>query len=469
MLFNSIEYLIYLPLVIIFYYLLPHRFRWIFLLAASYYFYMSWEVKYALLILFTTTYNYFIARWFTVLKSEMKRKMAFISVFVVNLGLLFFFKYYHFITGSAITILDAIHIPAKFPDLNFLLPVGISFYTFQTLSYMIEVKQGKQEVEKHFGYFALYVVYFPQLVAGPIERYARLAPQLKSNISFSYANLRKGLQLILYGLFVKMVIADNLSPLVDQVFAKPAEFQSWSIITAVFFYSFQIYSDFFGYSTIAIGSSLLIGIKLMDNFNTPYLSRSISEFWNRWHISLSTWFRDYVFFSLGGSWVKFRRLWLNIMIVFMVSGLWHGANWTFVIWGALHGLYYMTEKSLGNWFPVFNVKRNRIIAVISMLGTFLLASFAWIFFRSASLADAILFIKSIYLNFGSGSSLSIPVINWLLLGLFILSDILLYNTRFDTWLDNKSLIVRWFVYIILLFSIAALSGVNNHPFIYFQF
>lgn len=469
MLFNSIEYLIYLPLVIIFYYLLPHRFRWIFLLAASYYFYMSWEVKYALLILFTTTYNYFIARWFTRLQSEMKRKMAFISVFVVNLGLLFFFKYYHFITGSAITILDAIDIPAKFPDLKVLLPVGISFYTFQTLSYMIEVKQGKQEVEKHFGYFALYVVYFPQLVAGPIERYNRLTPQLKSNISFSYANLRKGLQLILYGLFVKMVIADNLSPLVDQVFAKPAEFQSWSIITAVFFYSFQIYSDFFGYSTIAIGSSLLIGIKLMDNFNTPYLSRSISEFWNRWHISLSTWFRDYLFFSLGGSRVRFRRLWLNIMIVFMVSGLWHGANWTFVIWGALHGLYYMMEKSLGNWFPFFKAKRNQLKTVLSMLGTFLLATFAWIFFRSASLADAILFMKSIYLNFSTGSSLSIPIINWILIGLFMLSDIVLYNTRFDTWLDSKPSLVRWLVYALLLLSIAALSGVNNHPFIYFQF
>lgn len=469
MLFNSIEYLIYLPLVVVTYYMLPGRFRWIFLLTASYYFYMSWEAKYAFLILFTTTYNYFVARKYHSITTETRKKLAYISVFVVNLGLLFFFKYYQFLTGSATDLFSWLDMPVKFPKLNVLLPVGISFYTFQTLSYMIEVRQGKQEVEKHFGYFALYVVYFPQLVAGPIERFSRLTPQLKITHRFSYEGFRKGMQLILFGLFIKMVIADNLSPLVDQIFAKPADFSSLSLIIGTLFYSIQIYSDFYGYSTIAIGSSAILGIGLMDNFRTPYLSKSIAEFWTRWHISLSTWFRDYLFFPLGGSKVRFSRLWFNIFIVFMVSGLWHGANWTFVIWGALHAFYYMTEKVVSRFFPPSGLPSNRLFSIAKVMLTFILVSFAWIFFRASSLTEALLFIKSMALNFNQGDTIAVSSHLWLLVALFILSDWITYSARFDTWINQRQLLVRWSVYFILIGSISALSGVNNHPFIYFQF
>jgi alginate O-acetyltransferase complex protein AlgI len=469
MLFNSYQYILFLPLVVLLYYLLPQRFRWILLLLASYYFYMSWEVTYALLILFTTGYNFFLSSWMHRQSVKHKRKIALLSVFIVNLGLLFFFKYFHFLTDSLAIIIEPFGLDFKSPTLKVLLPVGISFYTFQTLSYMIEVYYGRQEPEKHAGYFALYVVYFPQLVAGPIERYNRLTPQLKQHHLFSFENLKNGLRLILFGLFIKMLVADNLSVYVDQIFDSPQKYQPENLLTAIFFYSFQIYTDFYGYSIIAVGSALIMGVHLMDNFKTPYLSKSIGEFWKRWHISLSTWFRDYLFIPLGGSRVSYARLHINILIVFALSGLWHGANWTFVIWGVLHAIYYLLESIIGRIIKINSVDKWNVHAYLRLLLTFLLVSFAWIFFRAESIEAAFAYIKAVFVVDPNAVSLSSNPMNWLYLIVLIGFDLLLYKKRFDEWISQQKTLIRWFIYSLMLYGIIALSGVNNAPFIYFQF
>lgn len=469
MLFDSFQYILFLPLTVLIYYLIPHKFRWVFLLLASYYFYMSWQIEYALLILFTTTVDYFISQKIYKTTSRKTKKLLLLSSMTVNLGILFFFKYFNFINSSIQDVLSQFNIFYNKPELKVLLPVGISFYTFQILSYTLEVYQGKQKPEKHFGYFALYVVFFPQLVAGPIERFSRLAPQFRQKINFSWVNFNNGLRLILFGLFIKMVIADNLAPLVNEVYNKPEVYNSLSILQALFFYSFQIYSDFFGYSTIAVGSAMMMGIFIMDNFKTPYLAKSISEFWNRWHISLSTWFRDYLFIPLGGSRVKKYRFFLNILIVFTVSGLWHGANWTFFIWGLLHAIYYIFETLKKKVFPLQQTKSWGLVNIASVIGTFLLVSLAWIFFRSESFSKALMIFNSLFNNYGVQDTFVVSNIIWLLLAFFIILDIILYNKRFDTWIVSKNFIFRWSVYTVLLFSILALAGINYNPFIYFQF
>ncbi|NLH53722.1 MAG: MBOAT family protein, partial [Bacteroidales bacterium] len=315
MAFNSLEFLIFLPVVVGLYYSLNPRYRWILLLAASYFFYMWWNPLYIILIITSTAIDYFAARAIekTPLKKK-KRKYLLLSLFT-NLGLLFSFKYYGFFAGSMQRLLSLAGIEIHFPYLDILLPVGISFYTFQTLSYTIDVYKGKIKAEKHPGYFALYVTYFPQLVAGPIERFDRLSPQLKATFRPTYENFSNGFRLILFGLFTKMVIADNLAPYVEKIYEGYAAYSTTSIVIGLIFYSFQIYADFYGYSTIAVGSALLMGVQLMDNFRTPYLSRNISEFWKRWHISLSTWFRDYVYIPLGGNRVSWLRWALNVFVV----------------------------------------------------------------------------------------------------------------------------------------------------------
>ena len=470
MLFNSLAFVYFLPTVIILYYLLPYRFRWMLLLAASYYFYMCWKLEYILLILASTLVDYvsgiFMGRY-----TQKKKKLVFLGLsLVTNLGLLFTFKYFNFFSESANLLFAQVNIMVHFPELNVLLPVGISFYTFQTLSYTIDVYYGKLKPEKHLGYFALYVAFFPQLVAGPIERYSRLAPQLKENHPFQYDNLVNGLRLILYGLFIKMVIADNLSVYVDQIYSVPSRFHSGSVLQGIFFYSFQIYSDFYGYSLIAIGSARMMGVRIMDNFNTPYLARSISEFWQRWHISLSTWFRDYVYFPMGGNRVQKSRWILNVLTVFLVSGLWHGANWTFVIWGGMFGIFYIVE-SLGTRF--LHLKRVshqfKPVHIWLVLKTFLLVTLLWIFFRSNDINHAIEVMKSAVTNWSLMDDFSVKPMVWFFLILFIVSDIAFYNTRIDNWIDKKPVLVRWSVYAVLIFSIIVFAGVENFPFIYFQF
>ncbi len=471
MLFNTIDFAVFLPLIVVFYYLIPHKFRWTLLLAASYYFYMSWKVEYIFLIIASTLVDYISGLRMGKLADRRSRLPWLILSLSVNLGLLFSFKYFNFTTENLNFLFQKVGLSRDLPLMNLLLPVGISFYTFQTLSYSIDVYLGKQKAEKHLGYFALYVSFFPQLVAGPIERYSSLAPQFRSRQILTSANLTNGLRLILYGLFIKMVIADNISGIVDQVYAHPEDFASLDILKGVLLYSFQIYSDFYGYSTIAIGSALLLGIRIMDNFKSPYLARNISEFWQRWHISLSTWFRDYLYFPLGGNRVSRQRWVLNILLVFLISGLWHGANWTFLIWGLLFALLYLLERLLNRTLKLQRAFSDYSAGhLLLALKTFLLVTTLWIFFRSQSLDSAmVLFGSLIHNGAGSPGVLSIPVSTWIFLLLFIGSDVILFNRRFDSWVGGLPYLLRWAIYGVLLFGIIAFAGVENFPFIYFQF
>jgi alginate O-acetyltransferase complex protein AlgI len=471
MLFNTLDYVIFLPIVVIIYFLTPHKFRWVLLLAASYLFYMSWNAKYIVLIIISTLIDY-VSGLLMEKRKEKKARLPFLILSLcTNLGLLFSLKYFDFASTSINAIFHHAGIAAQIPLMKFLLPVGISFYTFQTLSYSIEVYNGRQKAEKHLGYFALYVSFFPQLVAGPIERFSRLTPQLRAKHTFTYDNLANGLRLILYGLFIKMVIADNLSTVVDQIYAAPQNFGSWDILKGIFLYSFQIYTDFYGYSIIAIGSALIIGINIMDNFKTPYLAKNISEFWQRWHISLSTWFRDYLYYPLGGNRVSTGFWLMNIVVVFVVSGIWHGANWTFVIWGALFGAVYLIEKLINKAFKLEKEYSPYSLGhILLTIKTFVIVSFIWVFFRSQSFDDAIIMFKSLFRNIDIPSAhLHIPTVTLVFLIIFIVSDIALYNTRFDRWLKGMSFIFRWSIYSLLLFAIIVFAGVENYSFIYFQF
>lgn len=467
MLFNSIEFLYFLPCVLLIYFMCPPKYRWILLLVSSYIFYMSWKLEYIFLIIISTLVDFYLGKKMGSIHVKKKRKPYLILSLLVNLGLLFSFKYFNFFAQSTNDFFQIINFDHQLSFSKLLLPVGISFYTFQTLSYSIDVYKGRQKPETHLGHFALYVSFFPQLVAGPIERFSALSPQLKAFHHFSFENLKNGLRLILYGLFIKMVIADNLSTYIDLVYEDSSQYSSISILKAIFFYSFQIYSDFYGYSIIAIGTALIMGIKLMDNFKTPYLSQNIGEFWQRWHISLSTWFKDYLYFPLGGNRTSKLRWLLNISIVFLVSGIWHGANWTFIFWGGLYAIVYIIENLIK-----FNKNKNRtlLFKTIMALKTFSLVSLIWVFFRSQTIEEAFnLFYNLINNTTQTSLPLEIGTTIWILLFTFIIIDGLSYNNRFDKWISSKNIGIRWMIYSFFIFSILVFSGVEEFQFIYFQF
>lgn len=470
MLFNTVDFVVFLPIILIAYFALPGRFRWILLLVGSYYFYMCWKPEYVILIAISTLIDFYCGLQMQKQRSKAKRKPYLWFSLIANLGMLMGFKYFNFFSESMEDLINQFDASVQLPLIDFLLPVGISFYTFQTLSYSIDVYQGKQTAEKHLGYFALYVSFFPQLVAGPIERYSRLTPQLKQTHPLLWENVSKGLRLILFGLFTKMVIADNFAPLVDQVYADPERFGSSGVASAMLFYSFQIYGDFFGYSLIAIGSARLMGISLMDNFKSPYLASGIADFWQRWHISLSTWFRDYLFLPLGGSRVKVSRWIVNILVVFMVSGFWHGANFTFILWGLVFAVAYLLEKGLSRLYP--STQSQQLFSprhVLRVTLTFLIVTCAWVFFRSSNVDQAFQMFGLLFEQLKPLEALHEASLNWTLLLAFVLVDLALYNRRFDEWIDDKPLLIRWISYSLLLFSILVFSAVEDHPFIYFQF
>ncbi|MEM1270711.1 MAG: MBOAT family protein, partial [Bacteroidota bacterium] len=407
MFFNSVEFLIFFPVVVGLYFATPHRFRWILLLAASYYFYMAWEPAYALLIAGSTVVDYFTARAMGSRATKRERRPFLWLSLAANLGLLGYFKYANFFAGS----LNALRVLPEVPYHDFLLPVGISFYTFQTLSYTIDVYRGARDAERHFGIFALYVSFFPQLVAGPIERSTRLLPQFFEHYGFDYERVASGLRLMLWGFFKKVVIADHVATYVDVVYNSPADHTGLTVWIATYFFAFQIYCDFSGYSDIAIGTARVMGYELMDNFRRPYFSKSIAEFWRRWHISLSTWFRDYVYIPLGGNRVSKGRWYANLMIVFLVSGLWHGANWTFVVWGGLHGLYLVvglvTQPARDQaWSRVVSNQQLQRMSFlpsgatvrkwVAVFVTFHLVVLAGVFFRAANVGEAWLLLGNMF-------------------------------------------------------------------------
>jgi len=392
MLFNSFHFVVFFTVVAAAYLSVPNRARWFILLCASYYFYACWNPKYLLLIVGSTLVTYVTGILIERAPTVFTRK-AFVALSLgCNLGLLCCFKYLPFLGRVLQDIVDLWNPAVVLPRYEFLLPVGISFYVFQALGYTVDVYRRNTPAEKHLGIFALYVSFFPQLVAGPIERSNRLLPQFRERRPFTYDNFKMGMQLAMWGLFKKIVVADSAAVVVDTVYGLPDEYSGPVLLIATFLFSIQIYCDFSGYSDIAIGVARILGYDLMTNFRQPYFAKSVAEFWRRWHISLSTWFRDYMYVPLGGNRVGKLRWAANIMIVFTVSGLWHGANWTFVIWGALHGVYlvagnviravrqrYMGKGEAG--FP-------RLWNACGTIVVFVLVCLAWVPFRAQSVRDA---------------------------------------------------------------------------------
>jgi alginate O-acetyltransferase complex protein AlgI len=467
MVFNSIPFLIFFPIVLLAYYLLPHRFRWVLLLVASYVFYGYWKIEYLGLIVFSTVVDYFVARFLHESEHQLKRRIALMTSLSVNLGLLFFFKYSNFFIED---VLQPIGVAPEnlvtfwTSNWDFLLPVGISFYTFQTMSYSIDVYYKKIIPEKNIFKLALFVSFFPQLVAGPIERFSRLHHQLFQSVTFSTDQIIAGARLMLYGLFIKMCVADNVAPIVDQIFNDFGDASTAQLWIGMILFGVQIFADFNGYSLIAIGAARCLGIRLIDNFDSPYSAISIQSFWNKWHISLSSWFRDYVFIPMGGSRVSTIRLASNILVVFIVSGIWHGANWTFVAWGAIHGFAYLFERYSGitHW-------SNPFFVPIRWASTMLIVFVAWVFFRIDNVEHGFTFVQGLFSSNPGELSVSWNPIIISFVGLFLLSDLLFKSGNIQDWLASKSMTTRWALYSFMIYGILAHAGTVNHPFIYFQF
>lgn len=474
MLFNSIEFFLFFLTVTPLYFLLPHRWRWLHLLIASCIFYCAFIPVYILILFFTIIIDY-IAGIMIQNAQGKKRKMFLVMSIVANVGVLAIFKYYNFFTGNINVLLEHWQITTHpFPFLNIILPIGLSFHTFQAMSYTIEVYRGNQKAEKHFGIYSLYVMFYPQLVAGPIERPQNLLHQFHDEHKFDYENLLTGLRLMLWGLFKKVVIGDRVSAYADAIFANPDQYHALQIIVGVLCFSIHIYCDFSGYSDIAIGSARCMGFKLMTNFNRPYFATSIKEFWTKWHISLSTWFRDYVYISMGGNRKGLLKMYFNIAVVFVVSGFWHGANWTFMIWGAIHAFFNVANIMLEKTASKFTLHKFTNFKPLGWLLTFLIVSLAWIFFRAQNAETAWHLITKIFTpassytlfktvkNFGS-LSMGVSVI-----GCIYLFTIESFTTPIMDWFNNKP--VKDFVFCAVTLSLIVCFGVfSQQSFIYFQF
>lgn len=481
MLFNSYNFLVFFPIVTAIYFAIPsHRFRMGMLLFASYYFYMSWKPEYAVLIIISTLIDYFAGIQMGKIDNKKKRKKYLVLSLCSNLGLLFAFKYFNFFNDSLRELFNYFNIFYNVHAFKLLLPVGISFYTFQTLSYTIDVYRSKIKPEKHLGTFALYVSFFPQLVAGPIERAKHLLPQFGKKKEFNYQRIADGIKLMAWGFFKKMVIADRVAVYVNHVYENPGGFYGAPLILATYFFAFQIYCDFSGYSDIAIGSAKILGFDLMDNFRRPYFSKSISEFWRRWHISLSNWFRDYLYIPLGGNRVKPLRWYFNIFIVFLLSGLWHGANSTFVAWGSIHGGLIMfsqfTQNIRAGIVGFLRLKNYpRLYKTIQIFITFHLVLFTWVFFRAQSISEAFVIFKNMFIvdfsklgiNVALGRNELIIAFSAILLMESV--HLLQRNMSVRQFVSKKPSLLKWSMYIGLAVIIVLFGKFNSHAFIYFQF
>jgi len=481
MLFNSIDFAIFLPIVFVLYWFVASKnlkLQNFLIVAASYLFYGWWDWRFLSLILFSTIIDYTIGQKLRVEENETKRKVLLWSSILLNLGFLGFFKYYNFFLDNFITAFSFFGTEINANSLNIILPVGISFYTFQTLSYTIDIYKRKLEPTNDIIAFSAFVSFFPQLVAGPIERATNLLPQFYKKREFNYAKAVDGMRQILWGLFKKIVIADNCALYANDIFNNSSDYTGSTLFMGAIFFAFQIYGDFSGYSDIAIGTSRLFGFKLKQNFAFPYFSRDIAEFWRRWHISLSTWFRDYLYIPLGGSrggkWNKIR----NVFIIFIISGFWHGANWTFIIWGALNALFFLplllTNKNRNNLEVVAQGKvLPSLKELFSILFTFSLTVFAWVFFRAENLSHAVQYILDVFKNPGSFLLVSVYMkhkVILLLLFLFVLVE----------WFGREGQYAiahigikwkrpfRYALYYVIIIAIIFFGG-KEQQFIYFQF
>ena len=483
--FNSIAFLLFFPTVVLLYFLFPHRLRWFWLLVVSYFFYMMWNVEYLILIFISTFVTYLSG--LLMHKYRDRRKLFLVSSLFINLGILFFFKYFNFFNDSLSSLSTYFNLDWSFSRIDVLLPVGISFYTFQALSYSIDVYRGSIEPEKHFGKYALFVSFFPQLVAGPIEKSKDLLPQFNIKHKFDYDRIKEGLILMLWGFFKKVVIADRLAVLVNTVYNSPENHQGVALVVASVFFAFQIYCDFSSYTDIAIGAAKVMGFNLRTNFNRPYFSKSIPEFWRRWHISLGAWFKEYLYFPLGGNRKGKLRTNINILIVFVVSGLWHGASWNFVIWGGLHGIYQVIEITSSDYrnkmVERFNIDRSSVGHKFYRIAlTFTLVVLAWVFFRANTLSDSVYIFKNLFVfNFwtifdGSIFTLGLDKNEFIVavFSLLILLSYEIYERKNNIFKDLNSfnIGIRWSFYTAAILGIIVFGIYGDYEksqFIYFQF
>ncbi len=482
MLFNSAEFLVFFVIVIVLYRLLSQKYRWLLLLVASYFFYMSWKMEYVLLILFSTSIDYFAAIRMEQKQTKRERRPYLWLSLIGNLGMLFMFKYFGFFGTSInevfIAFGSSFHIPAP----GWLLPIGISFYTFQTLSYSIDVYNGRAKAERHFGYFALYVSFFPQLVAGPIERPGKLLPQLHNMTIPQDHEVTSGIRLMLWGFFKKIVIADRLAMFTGPVFLQPENFGFWSIVPAIFFLLIQIYADFSGYTDIAIGAARCMGINLSINFNRPFTATTIRDFWARWHITLTNWFRDYVFFNLPNKkngLVKKWKIQRNIFIMLLLIGLWHGANWTFIAFGAIHGIYIVLGDATKTWRLRMADKaglmtKPKLHEYLGIARTMVLLMISAFFFGLHSILQAWTMIKQVFvMDSFKGSLLWLrgndSILSILLIIFLFIAEYKLDKNGGEEIILRKPAWQRWSLYLIFVFFILIFGIFRQNEFIYFQF
>lgn len=473
MLFNSLAFLLFFPIVCILYFCIPAsqlKFRNLLLLVASYYFYMNWEPAYALLMLTSTIITYSAALGIDYFADSSRKKLCLVTSLILNLAILFLFKYFNFLAGSVEALLQAVGLNMNIPEFKLLLPVGISFYTFQALGYSIDVYRGDIKVERNFFNYALFVSFFPQLVAGPIERAKNLLPQFYVKHKFDADRFIDGLKFMLWGYFMKLCISDNVASYVDAVYNILPNHNGYSVLLATFFFTFQIFCDFGGYSLIALGAARCMGFKLMHNFNHPYFASSPREFWHRWHISLSSWFSDYVYIPLGGSRCSKIKYMRNLFLTMLISGVWHGANWTFVAWGAIHGLLLCVNNL---YIKLFGTHKNRYLKIFDILLTFVLMMFCWIFFRANNLSDACLAITKIFtqpgmLYRGAGyPSIVLPILLILILMAKEYKDEFVENP--PMFMHSKNRLISILSTLFLIVVILLCGQFEGSQFIYFQF
>jgi alginate O-acetyltransferase complex protein AlgI len=476
-LFNTFQFLIFYVGVLVVLFALPYRFRWIFLLIASAYFYMCWNPAYIVFLIFLILVDFICGVRIASSRSIAGRKFFLGLSMTANLGLLCVFKYFNFFSINLATVFQH-----PLPLLHLALPIGISFHVFQSLAYTVDVYRGRQEPERHIGIFALYVMFFPQLVAGPIERPQNLLHQLREEKRFTYANFCEGARLALWGMIKKVCIADLLAASVNRVYARPESFPGPVLLLASVFFAVQIYCDFSGYTDIARGVAKIMGYDLMLNFRQPYFARSIKEFWQRWHISLSTWFRDYLYFPLGGSRTTYWKVLRNLLIVFVVSGLWHGAAWTFVIWGALHGFYMVfgeiTRKFRQGIVARLGIGQSPLYHFLQILFTFNLVLVGWVFFRAKTFSQAMYIVRHMYiparislvdLTYAIGLQQFYAVVAVMLIGILIVVDVMIERRpRFvSAWWASRP--ARWALYAAAVYSLVFFGVWDRIEFIYFQF
>lgn len=477
MLFNSWQFIFFFIIIFFLYFLLPFRWRPVMLLIGSYIFYMAWKWEFAFLMLGVTALNFITGKKISQSTQKKEKRYWLALSLILSLAPLVYYKYANFFIDNFILLMKEFGIKENFTYLNVILPVGISFFTFQALSYSLDVYKKKTQVENNFINFAVFVAFFPQLVAGPIERSSHLLAQFREKHRFDSTLFLEGSKLFIWGLFKKVVIADRLSLYVDRVYSNPDIYSGSTLAIATFFFAIQIYCDFSGYSDMAIGSARILGFKLMQNFNLPYLASSIGNFWKRWHISLSTWFGDYLYIPLGGNRVSYLRWVFNIFVVFLVSGLWHGANWTFVLWGALHALYYLFENwgdKFINFFSLKKLKQSYVYKVFKIVSVFIMVCFAWIYFRANSISDAFLISEKLFTDLNSKLYLGASTVTFLLsvaLILLLLTVQVLQYFKYSSLYFSQSRahpVLQFVWYLSLLIGIS-LFGMSSSAFIYFQF